>query len=63
MLYFDEVKGWEGAGVVNYKCTIVWIDDANKIEGESFLARFLPDAALLLNHANSNQRELPAMRL
>jgi hypothetical protein len=47
LLYLNVVKGWEGAGVVNYKYTIVCIDDANKIEGDSFLARFLPDAALL----------------
>jgi hypothetical protein len=43
------------------KYIVVCIDEANKMEGCTFLELFLPDFAFLLNEFDAIQHELPAI--
>lgn len=59
MLYLDAAKG--SVGAVSVKYIVVCIDEANKMEGCTYLELFLPDFAILLNQFNISQHELPAI--
>lgn len=60
MLYLHALKGLMGE--VSVKYIIVWIDDANKMEGCLFFELFRPHFTLLLNQFRISQHKLLVKR-